>query len=59
LPAGDQTVLAAYAAAANSDAPQTLLSTNRGYLQLAATTQAISYPGRANLAARWHRHPWL
>ena len=45
LPAADHTVLAAYTAAASSDAPQTLLSTNRGYLQLAATAQAISYPG--------------
>ncbi|MCU0748498.1 MAG: hypothetical protein MUF13_03025 [Akkermansiaceae bacterium] len=45
LPLADHTVLASYSAAASSDAPQTLLSTNRGYLQLAATTQAISYPG--------------
>lgn len=45
LPAADHTVLAAYTASASSDAPQTLFSTNRGYLQLAATTQAISYPG--------------
>jgi hypothetical protein len=59
LPAGDQTVLATYAASATSDAPQTLLSTNRGYLQLAPTTQAISYPGAPDLAARWGRHPWI
>jgi RTX calcium-binding nonapeptide repeat (4 copies) len=45
LPVADHTVLASYSAAASSDAPQTLLSTNRGYLQLAATAQAISYPG--------------
>lgn len=45
LPSADHTVLAAYTAAPSSDAPQTLLSTNRGYLQLAATTQAVSYPG--------------
>jgi hypothetical protein len=45
LPTGDQTVLAAYRSAASADEPQTLLSTNRGYLQIAATTQAISYPG--------------
>ena len=45
MPLADHTVLAAYTAAASSDTPQTLLSTNRGYLQLAATTQAISYPG--------------
>ncbi len=45
LPTGDQTVLAAYRAAAAADEPQTLISTNRGYLQIAATTQAISYPG--------------
>ncbi len=45
LPSGDQTVLTAYRAAPSADEPQTLLSTNRGYLQLASTTQAISYPG--------------
>jgi len=45
LPSADHTVLAAYTAAGTSDAPQTLLSTNRGYLQLDATTQAVSYPG--------------
>lgn len=45
LPPGDHTVLAAYSAAASSDAPQTLLSTNRGYLQLGPTSQAVSYPG--------------
>lgn len=44
LPAADHTVLAAYTTA-SSGAPQTLLSTNRGYLQLAPTAQAISYPG--------------
>ncbi|MEI6655175.1 MAG: type I secretion C-terminal target domain-containing protein [Verrucomicrobiota bacterium] len=48
MPAGDHTVLAAYRGAAATDAPQTLLSTNRGFLQLAATTQAISYPGAAS-----------
>jgi hypothetical protein len=47
LPAGDHTVLAAYSAASSSDTAQTLLSTNRGYLEIAATTQAISYPGAA------------
>lgn len=45
LPTGDQTVLAAYQSAAIADEPQTLLSTNRGFLQIASTTQAISYPG--------------
>lgn len=45
LPTGDQTVLTAYRTAASADEPQTLLSTNRGFLQIAATTQAISYPG--------------
>ena len=48
LPAADHTVLAAYTSAASSDTPQTLLSTNRGFLQLAATSQAISYPGAPN-----------
>ncbi|WP_133795784.1 hypothetical protein [Prosthecobacter fusiformis] len=45
LPAGDHTVLAAYQAADSSDTAQTVLSTNRGFLQVAATSQAISYPG--------------
>ena len=45
LPTGDHTVMTAYQAAAASDTPQTVLSTNRGYLQLAATTQPVSYPG--------------
>jgi RTX calcium-binding nonapeptide repeat (4 copies) len=45
LPAGDHTVFAAYRASASADAPQTLLSTNRANLQLAATAQAVSYPG--------------
>ena len=45
LPLADHTILAVYTASASSDAPQTLLATNRGFIQLAATTQAISYPG--------------
>jgi hypothetical protein len=45
LPSGDQTVLASYRSAAVADEPQALLSTNRGFLQISATTQAISYPG--------------
>lgn len=45
LPAGDHTVLASYQAAASSDLPQTVLSTHRGHLQIAPTSQAISYPG--------------
>jgi len=45
LPAGDHTVLISYQAASSSDLPQTLISTNRGFLQVAATTQPLSYPG--------------
>jgi hypothetical protein len=45
VPSGDQTVLATYRSAPSADEPQTLLSTNRGFLQISATTQAISYPG--------------
>jgi hypothetical protein len=41
----NHTVLAAYKAADSSDAPQTLLATNRGFLKIASTSQAISYPG--------------
>lgn len=45
FPSGNHTVLAAYHAAASSDEPQTLLSTNRGFLEFAPTRQAVSYPG--------------
>ncbi len=45
VPTGDHTVLASYRPADSADATQTLMSTNRGFLQLAATDQAISYPG--------------
>jgi len=45
LPKGDHTVLVSYQAAESSDLPQTVISTNRGYLQVAATTQPLSYPG--------------
>ena len=45
LSEADHTVLVAYQAADTSDTPQTLFSTNRGFLQVAATTQPISYPG--------------
>ncbi|MES2474663.1 MAG: hypothetical protein V4640_02700 [Verrucomicrobiota bacterium] len=41
----NHTVLAAYKAADSSDAPQTLLATNRGFLKISPTSQAISYPG--------------
>jgi hypothetical protein len=47
LPVGNHTVLAAYRAAGSADAAQTLLSTNRGFLKLAPTTQAVSYAGAA------------
>ncbi len=45
IPNGNHTVLAAYRAAATSDQPQTLLATNRGFLQFASTSQPVSYPG--------------
>ena len=48
LPSGNHTVLAAYHTAASSDSTQTIFSTNRGFLELAPTTQAISYPGAAH-----------
>ncbi len=41
----NHTVLAAFKAAGSSDAAQTLLSTNRGFMEIAPTSQAISYPG--------------
>lgn len=42
---GDHTVLAAYRTAPAADETQTLLATNRGFLEFAATRQAVSYPG--------------
>ena len=47
LPTGDHTVLAAYRPAASSDTARTLLSTNRGFMEIAPTSQAVSYPGAA------------
>ncbi len=47
LPTGDHTVLAAYRPATSSDAARTLLSTNRGFMEIAPTSQAVSYPGAA------------
>ncbi len=45
ISSANHTVLAAYKAASTSDAPQTLLSTNRGFMKISPTSQAISYPG--------------
>ena len=45
LPTGDHTVLAAYRPATSADTARTLLSTNRGFMELAPTSQAVSYPG--------------
>ncbi|MGY8642299.1 MAG: hypothetical protein ACKVJU_14550 [Verrucomicrobiales bacterium] len=42
---GDHTLLTAYRAPDSSDANQTLLATNRGHLEIAPTTRAVSYPG--------------
>jgi hypothetical protein len=42
---GDHTVFAAYKPATGSEDEQTLLSTNRGFLNIAPTKQAVSYPG--------------
>jgi hypothetical protein len=61
LVAGDHTVLASYQAAASSDFAQTLLSTNRGYLNVSPTSQAISYAGAPGyqmdgLAVRGYRN---
>jgi hypothetical protein len=41
----NHTVLAAYKAADSSETAQTLLATNRGFLKISPTRQAISYPG--------------
>lgn len=41
----NHTVLAAYKAADSSETAQTLLASNRGFLKIAPTRQAISYPG--------------
>ena len=45
IPSGNHTVLASYRTAESSDASQTLLSTNRGFLNFTPTTQAVSYSG--------------
>ncbi|MFT4548916.1 MAG: hypothetical protein ACI9MB_002885 [Verrucomicrobiales bacterium] len=45
VPAGDHTILVAFRAADSSSTAQTLLASNRGFLRLAATSEAISYPG--------------
>ncbi|NQU39644.1 MAG: hypothetical protein HQ523_06805 [Lentisphaerae bacterium] len=45
LASGNQTLLAAYRTDSGSDQSQTLLASNRGFLELTPTTQAISYPG--------------
>lgn len=42
---GNHTIFAAYKAASGSDDEQTLLSTNRGFLSITPTSQAVSYPG--------------
>jgi len=45
LPAGEHTILAAWHAPDSTDEAQSLLSSNRGFLQLEPTTEAVSYPG--------------
>lgn len=45
LPIGDHTIFASYETPSSSDTTQTILSTNRGFLDIAATEQAVSYPG--------------
>ena len=54
---GDHTVLAAYEAPAAAEQPQAVLSTNRGFFELAPTQQAISYPGAAHY--QWDGHAVL
>lgn len=44
IPSGNHTVLTAYHSNKGGGA-QTLLSSNRGFFQLAASTEAVSYPG--------------
>ncbi len=45
LPAGDHTVLMSYVPAPSGDVAQTLMSSNRGFMEIAPTSRAISYPG--------------
>ena len=54
---GDHTVLAAYQAPTAAEQPQAVLSTNRGFFELAPTQQAISYPGAAHY--QWDGHAVL
>lgn len=57
---GDHTVFAAYKAPHSFENPQTIFSTNRGYFNVAPTSQPISYAGAAtyqagDLAVRGYR----
>ena len=45
IPESNQTVFAVFRSDVSSEAPQTLLSGNRGFLQLTPSALAISYPG--------------
>ena len=45
LPLGDHTIFASYDTPESSVDSQTILSTNRGFLDVAPTQQAVSYPG--------------
>jgi len=45
LPAGDHTILAAYTPNGPAHGAQTLLSTNRRFLELAPGKEPVSYPG--------------
>ena len=47
LPAGDHTILASYQTEGSPAAAQTILSSNRGFLRIAPSARAISYPGAA------------
>ena len=51
IPAGDHTVLAIWTSPPTSSHTQTLLSSNRGFLRLEPTTQAVSYPGAPHYQA--------
>lgn len=47
LPAGDHTLLLSWQTAGGGDEPQALISSNRGFLEMAPTSRALSYPGAA------------
>ncbi len=54
IPSGDHTILAAWQASGSRNDSQVLFSSNRGFLQLDPTAEAVSYPGAPFYQADGH-----